>query len=281
MFSLIRGLVNYYPVKPLILLLAAIFPFSGSLAASCGNSAAGFDGWLDDFKAQAVAQGISQGAVSSALNGISYDRKVVQLDRSQRSFKLSFEKFYARRVSNAMIRKGQRYIQQHRSMFDRIEARYGVPSAIVVSIWALETNFGGNSGKMNIVRSLATLAYDCRRSDFFKNELLAALRIVDRGDMSPGQLRGGWAGEIGQTQFLASSYVKFAVDFDGNGRRDLIRSVPDVLASTANFLKAHGWQRGGGWQPGSANYGVLNDWNRATVYQKTIAVMASKIAGNS
>lgn len=277
----LRSLADYYPIKALILLLAIAVPISGSFAASCGNSAAGFDGWLEDFKAQAVASGISRRAVSSALNGISYDRKVVRLDRSQRSFKLSFEKFYARRVSNAMIRKGQRYIQQHRSLFDRIEARYGVPPAIVVAIWALETNFGGNSGNMSILRSLATLAYDCRRSDFFKNELFAALRIVDRGDMSPGQLRGGWAGEIGQTQFLASSYLKFAVDFDGNGRRDLIRSVPDMLASTANFLKAHGWQRGGGWQPGSANYGVLNDWNRATVYQKTIAVMASKIAGNS
>lgn len=281
MFYLVRSLATLFSIRFLSLSVAVSVPFSSAFAASCGNTGAGFDAWLESFKAQAVAQGISQSAVSSALGGISYDRKVVQLDRSQRSFKLSFEKFYARRVSNAMIRKGQRYIQQHRSLFDRIEARYGVPPEIIVAIWALETNFGGNSGNMSILRSLATLAYDCRRSDFFKNELFAALRIVDRGDMSPGQLRGGWAGEIGQTQFLASSYLKFAVDFDGNGRRDLIRSVPDMLASTANFLKAHGWQRGGGWQPGSANYGVLNDWNRATVYQKTIAVMASKIAGNS
>ena len=140
---------------------------------------------------------------------------------------------------------------------------------------------GGDSGKFSIIRSLATLAYDCRRSDFFRKELVAALKIVQRGDMTPGQLVGGWAGEIGQTQFLASSYYKYAVDFDGDGRRDLVRSVPDLLASTAHYLQAKGWQRGQGWGPGTANYGVIREWNRASVYVKTIAVMADKMAGRS
>jgi lytic murein transglycosylase len=254
---------------------------SGAHAADCGKSAAGFDDWLQRFKGYAVSQGISQRTAGSALSGISYHRRVIQLDRGQRSFKLSFEKFYARRVNNAMISKGRRLIKQYGSTLSRVEQRTGVPAEIVIAIWGLETGYGRNSGNFDIIRSLATLAYDCRRSDFFRKELVAALKIVDRGDMTPRQLRGGWAGEIGQTQFLASSYVKYAVDFDGNGRRDLVRSVPDLLASTANYLKAKGWQRGAGWGPGTANYGVIREWNRASVYVKTIAVMANKIAGKS
>jgi membrane-bound lytic murein transglycosylase B len=130
---------------------------------------------------------------------------------------------------------------------------------------------------MSIIRSIATLAYDCRRTEFFQNELMSALKIVQRGDMTPGQLRGGWAGEIGQTQFLPSAYYKFAVDFDGDGRRDLIRSVPDMLASTANFLRGHGWQAGQSWGPGTSNYNVIHQWNKAQVYVRTISVMADKI----
>jgi lytic murein transglycosylase len=260
-------------------LLLFICLVSGAHAADCGKSAAGFDGWLQRFKGYAVSQGISQRTAGSALSGISYHRRVIQLDRNQRSFKLSFETFYARRVSNAMIAKGRRLIKQYGSTLSSIEKRTGVPASVIIAIWGLETGYGRNSGNFDIIRSLATLAYDCRRSDFFRKELLAALKIVDRGDMTPRQLRGGWAGEIGQTQFLATSYVTYAIDFDGNGRRDLVRSVPDLLASTANYLKAKGWQRGQGWGPGTANYGVIREWNRASVYVKTIAVMADKIAG--
>ncbi|MBC8014109.1 MAG: lytic murein transglycosylase [Methyloceanibacter sp.] len=253
---------------------------SGPAAAECGRDGSGFANWLQQFKSKAAGQGLSAKAVA-ALDGLSYDRKVIGLDRSQRSFKLGFEQFYARRVSGGLLAKGRGLIKAHGATLQRIEARFGVPAPVLVAIWGLETSYGSDSGSMSILRSLATLAYDCRRSDFFQNELIHALKIVDRGDMSPSQLRGGWAGEIGQTQFLASSYSKFAVDFDGNGRRDLIRSVPDVLASTANFLKAHGWQAGQGWQPGSANYGVIQEWNKAQVYVKTISIMADKLAGRS
>src|SRR5262249_33589299 len=167
----------------------------------------------------------------------------------------------------------------HRATLDRMEQQFGVPAAVVVSIWGLETNYGSDKGgSLSIVRSVATLAYDCRRSDFFVKEVLGALQIIDRGDMTPAQMRGGWAGEIGQTQFLPSAYAKYAADFDGDGRRDLVRSVPDILASTANFLKAHGWRAGEGWLPGSANYAVLQQWNRAEVYSRTIAVMSTKLA---
>jgi membrane-bound lytic murein transglycosylase B len=131
------------------------------------------------------------------------------------------------------------------------------------------------------MRSVATLAYDCRRSAFFTAHLFDALRIVERGDMTPSELRGGWAGEIGQMQFLPTAYVKYAVDFDGDGKRDLVNSVPDLLASTASYLKAHGWQRDQPWEPGTANYAVIKEWNKAEVYQRTIAVMASKLRGGA
>ena len=251
---------------------------SAASAVDCGESGAGFEAWLGRFKAKAAAQGISPAVVSSALAGVTYDPTVVRLDRSQRSFKLSFDEFYARRVGPGLMRRGQSLMRTHQATLARIEHRFGVPAPILIAIWGLETNYGADSsGKYSIVRSLATLAYDCRRSDFFTGHLLDALRILDRGDLSMAQMRGGWAGEIGHTQFLPSGYYKYAVDFDGDGRRDLERSVADMLASTANFLKGHGWQAGQGWEPGSANYAVLKEWNRAEVYQRTIAVMATKL----
>ena len=264
------------------LLAAALFTILAPLAAlaQCGNDAAGFDRWAQAFKAKAIAQGISAGTATSALAGVTYDPNIIRLDRSQRSFKLSFEEFYARRVSSSLIARGQRAMVSNKALLDRIEKTYGVPAAVIVSIWGLETNFGSDGGgKMSIMRSLATLAYDCRRTDFFQNELINAMRIIDRRDMSPDQLRGGWAGEIGPMQFLPSSYVKFAVDFDGDGRKDLMRSTADMLASTANFLKSYGWKAGQPWQPGSANYAVIQQWNKAEVYAKTIAVMSGKLAG--
>jgi len=260
-------------------LLAACL-VSAPAAAQCGNDGAGFDAWLARFKRTAAAQGISPATIDTTLTGLTYDPTVVRLDRSQRSFKLSFEEFYARRVGPALIRRGQALMRTHQATLARIEQRFGVPGPILISIWGLETNYGADSsGKFSILRSIATLAYDCRRSEFFTGHLLDALRIVQRGDMTVAQLRGGWAGEIGHTQFLPSGYYKYAVDFDGDGRRDLEHSVPDMLASTANFLKGHGWQAGQGWEEGSANYAVLRDWNRAEVYQRTIAVMASKLSG--
>jgi lytic murein transglycosylase len=260
------------------LAIAVILAGGPALAADCGSDASGFEAWLGRLKQQAAQQGISQGTLSAALAGVTYDPNVVRLDRSQRSFKLSFEQFYARRVSSSLIKRGQDRMRTHAATLKRIEQRFGVPAPILITIWGLETNYGADSsGKHSIIRSIATLAYDCRRSDFFRGHLLDALRIVQRGDLSLAQMRGGWAGEIGHTQFLPSSYWKYAVDFDGDGRRDLERSVADMLASTANFLKAHGWQAGQAWGPGTANYAVLREWNRAEVYQRTIAVMATKL----
>lgn len=262
----------------LLAVLAMLAVTAPAAVAKCGNDGAGFSSWLEDFKQKAAGQGMSQSTINSTLNGITYDRNVIRLDRNQKSFKLSFEQFYARRVSPQLISRGRQKMAQHRATLERMEKRFGVPAEIVIAIWGLETNYGSDRGQgKSIVQSLATLTYDCRRSAFFEPQLMAALRIVQNGDMSASQLRGGWAGEIGQTQFLPLPYVKYAVDFDGNGHRDLINSVPDILASTANFLKAHGWAAGQDWHPGTKNYAVIGEWNAASVYQRTISVMADKL----
>jgi lytic murein transglycosylase len=253
---------------------------SGEALAQCGNGPSGFNAWIQRFRLQAAAQGLKSSTVLSALSDVSYDPKVIGLDHSQRSFKLSFDQFYARRVSTGMIRHGRALMQRNRALLDSIEKRFGVPGPVIVAIWGLETNYGADLGAhYSILRSLSTLAYDCRRTEFFTGQLLDALRIVQEGDLTPQELRGGWAGEIGQTQFLPTPYIRFAVDFDGDGRKDLIHSVPDVLASTANFLAGHGWQRGAGWQLGSPNYGVIAEWNKADVYDRTIAAMADQLSG--
>lgn len=261
--------------------LAANLASAGAaMAARCGSDGSGFNAWMGDFRQKARGSGISEATLKRALDGVTYDPAVISRDRSQKSFKLDFNTFYQRRVGTYLVQKARAKMSSHAALLNGIEKRYGVPKEILVSIWGLETNFGADgAGKYSIIRSIATLAYDCRRSDFFQPHLMAALRIVQKGDMSPGEMRGGWAGEIGQVQFLPGSYDKYAVDQDGNGRRDLVHSVPDILASTANFMKSHGWQRGASWGPGSANYAVIKEWNKADVYARTIALMAEKLRG--
>jgi lytic murein transglycosylase len=245
-------------------------------AATCRDPA-GFDAWLADFKRQAAANGISASAIS-ALDGITYDPGIVAKDHGQHVFRQSFEQFSGRMVNANRLRRGASVMKQYAATFDRIEQAYGVPAPVIVAIWGLETDFGAGSGNTPTLRALATLAYDCRRSDMFQAELMDALRLIQRGDL-PQSARGAWAGEVGQTQFMPSSYLKFAVDFDGNGRRDMVHSVPDVLASTANYLRSYGWQRGGAWTPGSANFAVIKEWNKADVYARTIAYFATRLAG--
>lgn len=255
---------------------AIVLSSAPAFAASCGNDAAGFPAWLAEFRQEAASQGIAEGAISESLDGLSYDRNTVQHDRGQGVFRQSFEQFSGRMVP-PRVKRGADKVRQYGSLLSRIESQYGVQGPVLVAIWGLETDFGSYIGNFNTIRSLATLAYDCRRSDKFRAELLDALRIVQRGDLNPATMHGAWAGEIGQTQFMPSSYVKYAVDFDGKGRRDLIRSVPDVLASTAKYLQAYGWQRGQGWAPGEANFAVIQQWNASSIYSKTIALLATRI----
>jgi lytic murein transglycosylase len=255
--------------------LGLTIPAAPAVAASCGSG--NFPAWLEDFKTEAAAKGVSQTAIMSGLNGVTLDQGVLSRDRSQRVFNQSFEEFSGRMVPPRLAR-GANLMKQYGSVLGRIEQRYGVPGEVLVAIWGLETDFGANVGKFSTIRSLATLAYDCRRADTFRTELIDALRIVERGDLAPFEMRGAWAGEIGQTQFMPSSYLKYAVDFDGNGRRDLLHSTPDVLASTANYLASHGWERGKNWELGSTNFGVIQQWNKSEIYARTIAYFADQLA---
>ncbi len=248
-----------------------------AFAATC-HDPAGFDAWLRDIKKEAAAKGISETAINAGLANVTLDQSIVSRDHGQRVFDQSFEQFSGRMISKDRLRKGSLLIKQYADTFDRIEQQYGVPPAIIVAVWGLESDFGAVSGNFDTIRSIATLAFDCRRSDMFTAELFDALRLIERGDFAPGTMHGAWAGEIGQTQFMPSSYLKFAVDFDSNGRRDLIHDVRDVLASTANFFKSYGWQKGAGWAPGQPNFAVSQQWNKADVYTRTIALFATKLA---
>ena len=171
-------------------------------------------------------------------------------------------------------------LQRHAALLSSIEAKFGVPRQIIVAIWGLESDFGkGDIGKMPVIRTLATMAHDCRRTELFQGELLAALKIVQRGDLPLRDLIGAFAGEIGQTQFLPSSYIKYGVDFDGNGHVDLRHSVPDVLASTANLLHTSGFKMGAPYGEGTPNFEAMREWNRATIYRKTIGYSCGPVDG--
>ncbi|MDO9058691.1 MAG: lytic murein transglycosylase [Bradyrhizobium sp.] len=255
--------------------VALAMPAASAHAAPCGTGS--FEAWLDDVRIDAAARGISQSAIATGLSGLTPDRSVLSRDQSQRVFSQSFEEFSGRMIPPRLTR-GANMLKQYGSVLSRIEKDYGVPGEVLVAIWGLETDYGVNIGKYPTLRSLATLAHDCRRSEMFRAELMDALRIVERGDLAPSEMRGAWAGELGQTQFMPSSWIKYAVDFDGNGRRDLLRSAPDVLASTANYLAGHGWQRGKAWEPGGPNFAVIQQWNKSEIYSKTIAYFATQLS---
>jgi lytic murein transglycosylase len=260
-------------------LLASAIVSTPALAATC-NPPGGFDAFIAEFKKDAAAAGVSQKGLA-ALRGLALDPSVLAADKRQGVFKQTFEEFSARMISRDRMTKGLRHMQAHGAVLRKVEAQFGVPSAVVVAIWGLETDYGTNLGKREVIRSVATLAFDCRRTEMFQGQLTDALRIVDRGDLTPAEMRGDWAGDFGQTQFLPSSYFKYAIDFDGDGRRDLVHSVPDVLASSANYLKGHGWQRGQRWNEGTANFEVIRSWNKAMVYAKTIAAFAERLEASS
>jgi len=225
---------------------AVILVLLAGPAAACRNTGS-FERWLDEFKREAVAQKISQSTIESALDGISFDSEIVRRDHGQGVFQQSFLQFSDRMASSNRIVEGKRRIQKYAELFGRIDQQYGVPAPVLVSFWGLESDFGTNNGKFSVLRSIATLAYDCRRPEFFRPQLMDALKVIDRGDLSASDMIGDWAGELGGMQITPSDYYKYAVDFDGDGRRDAVHSVPDTLASAANFLVGLGWKRGQPW----------------------------------
>ncbi len=262
----------------LAILFGAAVTAGPAYAARCGGD---FNSFVQSISAEAAADGISQGVISQALGGVTQDPAVLAFDRRQRgTFKKSFEQYVATRVGPGRINGGRAMLQRHAALLSSIEARFGVPRQILVAIWGLETDFGkGDMGKLPVFRVLATMAHDCRRTELFQNELLSALKIVQRGDLRLSDMIGAYAGEIGQTQFLPSSYIKYGVDFDGNGHVDLRHSVPDVLASTANLLHTNGFKMGAPYDEGTANFEAMREWNRATIYRKTIGYFADQLMG--
>jgi lytic murein transglycosylase len=224
----------------------AVLLASPALAATCQNTES-FEHWLAAFKKDAIAQGISPQVVAAAAPDLTLDPAVLKRDRSQSVFAMSFLKFSDRLISKNRMQHGVAQMKKYGALFTRIERDFGVPAPVLTAFWGLESDFSANFGKFNILRSLTTLAYDCRRADFFRTQLMDALRIVQRGDQRVEHMDGDWAGEIGGMQVTASDYLKNGVDYDGDGRRDIIRSTPDTLATAANFLRNLGWQRGQPW----------------------------------
>jgi lytic murein transglycosylase len=262
----------------LSILLAVLLLATPTYAARCGGD---FNTFIAGISADARAAGISPNVISSALGGVQQDGAVLAFDRRQRgTFNKSFEQYVSTRVGAGRINGGRAMMQRHAALLSRIEQQFGVPPQIIVAIWGLETDFGkGDMGRLPVFRVLATLAHDCRRTELFQGELLAAMKIVQRGDLRLNDMIGAYAGEIGQTQFLPSSYVKYGVDFDGDGHVDLRHSVPDVLASTANLLHTSGFRAGAPYGEGTANFEAMREWNRATIYRKTIGYFADRLVG--
>jgi lytic murein transglycosylase len=216
-------------------------------AARCRNTGS-FERWMEGFKQEAAAQGISRQAISAALDGVTFDPNIIRRDSGQGVFQQSFLQFAGRMTAAGRYQNGLKQLKANAPLLSRIEQQFGVPPAVVVALWGLESDYGAYKGGVySIIRSVATLAYDCRRPDFFRAQLMGAVRIVERGDLRPDQMIGNWAGELGPTQFTPSDYFKHGVDFDGDGRVDMIHSVPDALASAANLMKNFGWQRGQPW----------------------------------
>ncbi|MDH2385467.1 lytic murein transglycosylase [Bradyrhizobium sp. CER78] len=238
-------------------------------AAQCGNGPGGFEAWKAQFAGEARAKGVGATAID-ALMQAHYASATIAADRGQRSFGLSLEQFMAKRGSATIVARGRSLKQSQAAMFASIQQRYGVPPGPLIAIWGMESGFGSQRGNQNMLSSIATLAYDCRRPEFFTEQLYAALKLIDRGSLS-GSTRGSMHGEIGQTQFMPKNVLAYGV-----GNLDV---AANALASTANFLRANGWRAGAGYQPGEPNFAAIEAWNAAGVYQKAIAIMGRQIDG--
>jgi membrane-bound lytic murein transglycosylase B len=237
-------------------------------AAQCGNGPGGFETWKQAFAQEARGK-VGQAGIS-ALMGTTYAQTTINADRGLKSFHLSLDAFMRKRGAAAIVARGRSLKQSQASLFAQIQSRYGVPPGPLLAIWGMETGFGSQHGNQNFLSAVATLAYDCRRPDFFTDQLYAALTLIDSGVLSAGT-RGSMHGEIGQTQFLPKTIRDYGVGS--------LETPSGALTSTANFLKAHGWSAGGGYQPGEANFGAIQAWNAATVYQKAIAIIGKQIDG--
>ena len=252
----------------LVLTPAALF------AAPCGNTGAGFEAWKTDFAKIAKRSGVKKRGLQ-ALAQTRYATGTIAADRNQKSFRYSLEKFMQVRGADVIVAQGRKRKAANPQFYAALERQYGVPAGILIAIHGMETGFGRFMGDSQVVSAITTLAYDCRRSEFFIPHAIGALKLVDKGSITMAT-KGAKHGELGHTQFLPGNALTYGVDATGDGRVDFY-NITDALASTANFLRKKGWKPGRGYQPGEPNFAVIQQWNGATVYQKAIAIMASRI----
>ncbi len=251
-------------------LLLLTITFAGTPGAFAAEKP--FTEWLQELRAEALQRGISKQTLEAALTGIEPIPRVIELDRKQAEFSLTFQQYQERVVSPARINTGRRLLAENRALLADVSKKYGVQSQFIVALWGIETDFGRLTGDFLVVDSLATLAYDGRRSKFFRGELHNALKILDEGHISPADMKGSWAGAMGQSQFMPSSFLSFAADYDGDGRRDIWNTRADVFASAANYLSRSGWRDDQTWGrairlPSSFNQSLAGVDTRKTIDQ--------------
>lgn len=251
-----------------------IFLGAAAQAAECGNTGEKFERWKAAFTVEAKKNGIRSKGIT-ALNGTYYSPATIKADRSQKSFDLSFSQFMQLRGASAIVARGRLLKRTYAPFLATLEKRYGVPPGPLLAIWGMETGFGKYTGSQNALSAVATLAYDCRRQDYFTDQLYAALKLIDRGALSPST-KGAMQGEFGQTQFLPKNLLLYGEDGDGDGVVDL-NSKKDALTSTAKFFQANGWVAGAAYQPGQPNFAVIQSWNAASVYERAIAAIGKQI----
>lgn len=254
--------------------LLSVLVATTSTAATCGNTSSGFEAWKGEFAREAKRAGVKRRGLK-ALAQAQYAHKTIAADRNQKSFRYTLDKFMQIRGASTIVARGRKRKARNPAFYASLEKQYGVPAGVIISLHGMETAFGHFMGDSPIVSAITTLAYDCRRSDFFVPHAIGALKLVDRGTLSSATL-GARHGELGHTQFLPGNAITYGVDATGDGKVDFY-DMTDALASTANFLRQKGWKRGKGYQPGQPNFKVIKQWNAATVYQKAIAIMAARI----
>jgi len=257
-----------------LITLLLLLPLSTVYAIQCGNTKSGFNTWKTKFAKRAKGVGVKKRGLRALANA-KYSTGTIWADRNQKSFKYSLEKFMRIRGANTIVAQGRKRKSANRKFYRNLEKKYGVPAGVIIAIHGMESGFGGFMGSTPVVSAITTLTYDCRRSEYFYPHAIGALKLVDRGSIT-GNTKGAKHGELGHTQFLPGNALKYGVDGNGDKRVNFY-NMKDALASTANFLKAKGWKRGLGYQPGEPNFAVIKEWNAAGVYQKAIAIMAARI----
>jgi membrane-bound lytic murein transglycosylase B len=236
-------------LRPFLFVLTLLFAASGAFAAETveGQPDTQFQAWLDELRTEALAKGISADALDAGLKDVAPIPRIIELDRRQPEFTQTFWRYIDLRINNRRIKRGRKLLKQHKDLLWATYKKYGVQPRFLVAFWGLESNFGDHYGGFPVISAVATLAYDNRRSKFFRRQLLDALRIIDRGDIAPEKMRGSWAGAMGHLQFIPSTFITYAADGDGDGRRDIWNSLPDVFATAANYLSKIGWNGGQTW----------------------------------